>query len=60
MGMLKKAASGVLWLCLSGSHRHGRRFVVLTYKVYAPRAKTAAALLGTLRTDSGHAFLNIP
>jgi len=46
--MLKKAASGVLWLCRSGSHRHRRHFAVLTYWEYAPRVKMAAALLDGL------------
>jgi len=61
-GMLKKAvnlrqgygrqASGIPWLCLSGSHRHGRHFsafgltdlplfvtFALTYGAHAPRVK---------------------
>jgi len=48
MGMLKKAASGVPWLCRNGLHRHRRPFAVLTYWEYAPRVKTAGALLDEL------------
>jgi len=58
MGMLKKAASGVPWLCRNGLHRYRRHFAAfgltdlslfttfaLTYWEYAPRVKMAAALL---------------
>ncbi len=39
------------------SHRHGRHFAVLTYKVYAPRVKKAAAFPSTLlRTGLAELF----
>ena len=44
-GLLKKAASGVPCLRRSGFAQAGRHFSVLTYYAYAPRVKTAAALL---------------
>jgi hypothetical protein len=43
MGMLKKAASGVPSLRRSGYAQAGRHFAVLTYSMYAPRVKRAAA-----------------
>jgi len=55
--MLKKAASlrqgygrpaSAFLACRSGFAQAGRPFAVLTYKVYAPRVKTAAALLDGL------------
>jgi len=46
--MLKKAASGVPCLRRSGYAQAGRHFSVLTYGMYAPRAKMAAALLNGL------------
>jgi hypothetical protein len=48
LGMLKKAASGVPCLRRSGYAQAGRPFAVLTYRVYAPRVKMAAALLDGL------------
>ena len=48
VGLLKKAASGVPCLRRSGFAQAGRHFPVLTYDVYAPRAKIAAALLDGL------------
>ena len=42
--MLKKAASGVPCLRRSGFAQAGRPFAVLTYSMYAPRVKMAAAL----------------
>ena len=59
VGLLKKAASGVPCLrrasfaevatkAESGFAQAGRHFPVLTYDVYAPRAKIAAALLDGL------------
>ena len=48
VGMLKKAASGVPCLRRSGYAQAGRLFAVLTYRVYAPRVKRAAALLDGL------------
>ena len=42
--MLKKSTSGVPCLRRSGSAQAGQPFVVLTYSVYAPRAKGPAAL----------------
>ena len=47
-GMLKKAASGVPCLRRSGYAQAGRHFAVLTYSLYAPRVKMAAALLDGL------------
>jgi hypothetical protein len=38
----------------------GRHFAVLTYSMYAPRVKMAAALLDGPPPSRGHAFLNIP
>jgi hypothetical protein len=46
--MLKKAASGVPCLRRSGYAQAGRHFAVLTYFMYAPRVKRAAALLDGL------------
>jgi hypothetical protein len=47
-GMLKKAASGVPCLRRSGYAQAGRHFAVLTYSMYAPHVKRAAALLDGL------------
>jgi len=46
--MLKKTASGVPCLRRSGFAQAGRHFAVLTYLMYAPRVKRAAALLDGL------------
>jgi len=46
--MLKKAASGVPCLRRSGFAQAGRPFAVLTYSMYAPHVKRAAALLDGL------------
>jgi hypothetical protein len=45
--MLKKAASGVPCLRRSGYAQAGRHFAVLTYSMYAPRVKMAAAFPST-------------
>jgi hypothetical protein len=58
--MLKKATSGVPCLRRSGYAQAGRLFAVLTYSMYAPRVKMAAALLDGPPPSRGHAFLNIP
>jgi len=48
MGMLEKTVSGVPCLRRSGFAQAGRHFTVLTYSMYAPRVKIAAALLDGL------------
>jgi len=48
LGTLKKSTSGVPCLRRSGYAQVGRHFAVLTYRVYAPRVKRAAALLDGL------------
>ena len=65
--MLKKAASlrqgygrqaRAFLACRSGFAQAGRPFAVLTYEEYAPRVKTAAALLDRpfRKTQQGHAI----
>ncbi|MGV7227296.1 MAG: hypothetical protein ACQ9IQ_01430 [Nitrospirales bacterium] len=48
LGTLKKATSVVPCLRRSGYAQAGHHFAVLTYRVYAPRVKRAAALLDGL------------